>query len=230
MVKAMGWEAFENLVFALVRADEPTARQLRPPDGGRDTIVAPNEDHGELVWQAKRYEKHSPERITFVFAVNLSEDDETKLNELRETYQGRVTLPDPWTLGMVREMLAEKTAVRREHIERPWGIYHDFERASLERLAGLKEGWDTLRTAAMQGPLAALGIKSDLVEAEAAVEHGELGDASLRFETIAQQANSMPAVADVLLLRSATCAAEAGEQGEGGRVASACVALGREAR
>jgi len=30
MVKAMDSVAFENLVFALVRDDEPTARQLRP--------------------------------------------------------------------------------------------------------------------------------------------------------------------------------------------------------
>jgi hypothetical protein len=106
MVKARGWDAFENLVFALVRADEPTARQLRPPDGGRDTIVPANEDHGELVWQAKRYttriywdkcekslnkalEKRSPEEFTFVFAVNLSENDEDKLAELRKKYSAR---------------------------------------------------------------------------------------------------------------------------------------------
>ena len=236
MVKARGWDAFENLVFALVRADESTARQLRPPDGGRDTIVPANEDHGELVWQAKRYttriywdkcekslnralEKRSPEEFTFVFAVNLSENDEDKLAELREKYKGRVTLLDPWTLGTVREMLAVKTGVRKEHIERPWlGIHHEFERESLKRLAGREGGWDTLRTAAMQGPLAALGLKPDLAEAEAAVERGELGDASRRFEAIAQQADSMAAVADVLLLRSAMCAAEGGEQQRAGEL------------
>lgn len=236
MVKAMDSVAFENLVFALVRDDEPMARQLRPPDGGRDTIVPASDARGELVWQAKHYTsriywdtcerslkkalaKRSPEEFTFVFAVNLSESDEDKLEELREKYRGRVTLPDPWTLGTLREMLAKKTDVRREQIERPWGIYWDFERASLERLAGLKEGWDTLRTAAMQGSLAVLGIKADLLEAEAAVERGELDDASLRFEAMAQRAiDSMPAVADVLLLRAATCAGEAGERARAGEL------------
>jgi hypothetical protein len=236
MVQAMDPRAFENLLFALVLDDEPTAKQLRPPDGGRDTIVPPNQDHGELVWQAKRYTKRiywntcekslekalakrSPEQFTFVFAVNMSEADEDKLQELREKYHGRVTLPTPWTLGTVREMLTKKTGVRREHIERPWGIYRDFERASLERLAGLKEGWDTLQTAAMQGPLAVLGVKADLAEAEAAVEQGELGDASLRFESMAQRAiDSMPAVADVLLLRAATCAGEAGQRERAGEL------------
>jgi hypothetical protein len=235
-VTAMDPQAFEDLVFALVRDDEDTAYQTRPPDGGRDTVVPANADRGELVWQAKRYtgeiywqacgksvekalKDHTPAEITLVFAVNLSEKDETKLEELREQFAGRVTLPDPWTLGTLREMLARKSDIRREHLERPWGIHHDFERASLERLAGLKEGWDTLRTAAMRGPLAVLKIEADLIAAEDAVERGDLNDASLRFEAMAEHAaDAMPAVADVLLLRAAKCAADARDRGRAGEL------------
>jgi hypothetical protein len=235
-VKAMDPQGFEDLVFALVRDDEDTAYQLRPPDGGRDTVVPSNADHGELVWQAKRYtsriywqtceksvetalKERAPTEITFVFAVNLTENDEVKLEELREKYAGRVTLPDPWTLGTLRVMLARKDDIRRDHLERPWGIHRDFELASLERLAGLKEGWDTLRTAAMRGPLAVLKIEDDLIAAEAAVERGDLSDASLRFEAMAERAaDSMPAVADALRLRAATCADEARDRVRAGEL------------
>ena len=38
-LEAMGPDAFEDLNFALVLVDHPSARQLRAPDGGRDTVV-----------------------------------------------------------------------------------------------------------------------------------------------------------------------------------------------
>jgi hypothetical protein len=101
VLKEMDPQEFEDLVYALVRADEPTAIQLRPPDAGRDTIVPAIQDQGERVWQAKRHgsgidwakceqsiktalEKRKPSEITLVFPVNMTDTDHAKLEMLRE--------------------------------------------------------------------------------------------------------------------------------------------------
>src|ERR1700742_2344647 len=119
VILEMDSQAFEDLIFSLVHAEEPTARQLKPPDAGRDTIVGADENHGELVWQVKHHtsginwskcekslkdsiEKRNPEVVTFVFPVNMTEGKEAGLTDLRERYP-RVRLPEPWTIGVLLE-------------------------------------------------------------------------------------------------------------------------------
>ncbi|MFZ1153447.1 MAG: hypothetical protein WAN93_00940, partial [Solirubrobacteraceae bacterium] len=231
----MDSQEFEDVVFALVRAEEPTAIQLKPPDAGRDTIVPADDRHGEWVWQAKHHtsgiswskcekslktalEKREPEEVTFVFPINMSEGSEPGLKKLREKYPG-VRILDPWTAGTLREKLAEHPNIRLEHVERPLGIDQGLKLAALERLAGLKEQWDMQTTAAIEGPLAVLGLEDALACAEEAVERGDFSGASTQFEQMADQAvASMPAVADVLLLRAARCAGEARERSRAGEL------------
>jgi len=225
-LQLMDPQSFEDVVYALVRAEEPTAIQLKPPDAGRDTIVPAQGSRGERVWQAKRHTKRiawskceqsletalakrEPEEVTFVFPINMGEGDECRLKALREKYQG-VLILDPWTAGTLREKLNEHPDIRRDHIERPLGIERAFELAALERLAGLKEGWDMQTTAAIDGPIAVLGLDDALTQAEVAVECGDFGNASEQFERMADTAlDPMPAVADALRLRAARYAGEA---------------------
>ncbi len=84
---------FEQLVFELVRRDEPTAERIKAPDGGADVLRSETEQRPAKVWQAKRYAgdinwgeceeslvraigRWSPEEIVFVFARDLSETTE----------------------------------------------------------------------------------------------------------------------------------------------------------
>lgn len=232
----MSSQAFEDLVYALVDAEDSSARQLRPPDGGGDTIVPKTEQHGELIWQAKRHSKgiswsecrksvktalkeREPEEITFVFPVNMTKTDEASLTKLRADYEGQVVLPEPWSLATLRKKLAKNPDIQRDLIERPMGINGEFDRMRLERLAGLEEGWDTLQQAAMRGPLAVLGIKDEFDAAEAAADAGDPADASARFEALAGQAEAkMTAVADGLLLRAANLADQARERARAGEL------------
>src|SRR4051794_33430236 len=103
-IKAMGPQAFEDLVFALVYNQHGSALQLTPPDAGRDTIVPADETHGEWAWQAKHHTaginwadcrkslemahtRRQPERVTLVFPVNLTAGKEPGLQALRDEFE-----------------------------------------------------------------------------------------------------------------------------------------------
>src|SRR4051812_7253621 len=92
----MDARAFEDLVFALVRAEHPTAMQLTPPDAGRDTVVPGAGGRRERAWQAKHHtagikwsdceaslntavKDRDPEEVTFVFPVMMTEGKEAGL-------------------------------------------------------------------------------------------------------------------------------------------------------
>jgi hypothetical protein len=121
-IAAMSPGDFEDLVFALVRREDDRARQLGPPDAGRDTIV-PCGDGTELVWQAKHHtagidwgkceeslttalRERRPREVTFVFPVKLTATKEPGLADLRERYR-QVIICEPWTLPDLRAKLAE---------------------------------------------------------------------------------------------------------------------------
>ena len=87
---------FEDLVFALVRREDGRARQLGPPDAGRDTIV-PLDDGTELAWRRSTtppasirgkceeslqtaLSERRPREITFVFPVKMTATKEPGLS------------------------------------------------------------------------------------------------------------------------------------------------------
>jgi hypothetical protein len=92
-IRAMSDEDFELLVFQVVKAKDPDAVRLVPPDGGADTVVPESSEMSPEVVQSKHYpgdmgdahwrrceqsldraaEKHHPRRITFVFARDFTE-------------------------------------------------------------------------------------------------------------------------------------------------------------
>jgi hypothetical protein len=97
-IAAMADDQFEQLVFELVRREEPTARRLSPPDDGADTLRPAADDVPAKVWQAKHYpvrinwskcrksladavERWSPCEIVFVFPQDLSERQEAGFDE-----------------------------------------------------------------------------------------------------------------------------------------------------
>jgi hypothetical protein len=97
-IAAMPDDQFEQLVFELVRRDEPTARRLSPPDDGADTLRPATDGVRAKVWQAKHYpakinwskcrqsltdaiERWSPSEIVFVFPRDLSERQEAGFTE-----------------------------------------------------------------------------------------------------------------------------------------------------
>ena len=224
-IQAMTPAAFEDLVFALVRAEEQTARQLNPPDAGRDTIVPATDEQRERAWQAKHHvsgiawgkceeslkralEERDPETVTFVFPVNMTEGKEEGLGDLRRRYP-EVDLPEPWTLGTLREKLADASDIRRHHIDRVIGVDQEYALKMLSRGAALRERWEEQTAAALLGPLAALGLDDDAAAANDALEREDWLEASQRFEAMAAAtADRMPAVADAMLLNAARTAAE----------------------
>ena len=127
--------AFEDLVFALVRDRHDNARQMKAPDAGRDTVVPADASHGEWAWQAKHhtsgidwndchksiataYTLRRPERLTFVFPVNMTAGKEQGLRRLRDEYGPLgLELAEPWTLGTLREMLLARPGLRKIHID-----------------------------------------------------------------------------------------------------------------
>lgn len=232
-ILAMDSRDFEDLVFALVLVDEPSARQLRPPDAGRDTIVPAAAGRKERGWQAKHHTtgpdwgkceeslttalaQRDLEELTFAFPVNMTAGQEGGLEGLRRRHPD-VALPEPWTMGTLREKLARHPEIRRDHIDRKIGVDHEFAREMFERGAALKEGWEAQIAAAIRGPLPVLGQEEAAREAEAAVERREWAEASARYEEIAEAIRErMPAVADAMLLRAARNAGECGDSARAG--------------
>jgi hypothetical protein len=220
----MSSDAFEELVFALVLVEEPSARRLQPPDVGRDIVVEGST--GEVAWQAKHHAsgiewgkcreslekalKHrEPQRLTFVFPIDVSGSKEPGLKKLRDDFR-ELEIPEPWGASTLVEKLRANPNVRRHHIDRVIGVDHQFARESWERGAALKEGWDLQTQAAIEGPLAVLGLSDEASEAFAAVAANESARASELFEATAESARArMPAIADILLLRAANYASEA---------------------
>ena len=231
----MSAQQFEDLVYALVYVDEPSARQLKPPDAGRDTIVPATENERERVWQAKHHtgginwtkcreslekalEERDPSEVTFVFPVNMTEGKEQGLKDLRSEFP-QVELHEPWTLGTLREKLNRHGEIRRAHIDVIVGLDHEFAREMFERGAGLRAGWDEQTAAALEGPLAVLGQEDEIREAQAALEERRFYDASLRFEQVAAEiANRAPGVADALLMQAASAAGEDGNRARAGEL------------
>ncbi|MGI8414567.1 MAG: hypothetical protein ACR2QA_19175 [Solirubrobacteraceae bacterium] len=232
---AMDAYRFEDLVYALVQIDEPTARQLKPPDAGRDTIVPAAGGQSERVWQAKHHtdainwkkcresleqalSKRDPGEVTFVFPINMTEGKEQGLIDLRADFQ-QVTIPEPWTLGTLREKLIRHPEIRRAHIDAVVGFDHDFAREMLERGARLREGWDEQTAAALEGPLAVRGQESEIRAAQTALDERRFDDASVCFEQVADAiAARAPGVADALLMQAARAAAEHGERDRAGEL------------
>jgi hypothetical protein len=158
-------QQFEDLVYALVRIDEPLARQLTPPDAGRDTIVAGVDGERERAWQVKHHtdginwakcrkslqdavDKRNSAEVIFVFPVNMTEGKELGLQELRADFP-QLILPEPWTLGTLREELNKHPEIRRKHIDDVVGLDHEFARDMFERGARLRAGWDEQTAAAI---------------------------------------------------------------------------------
>jgi len=229
-IEVMGPDAFEDLTFALVLVDHPSARQMQAPDGGRDIVVDAIEDHGELAYQVKHHtdgiswskcrksvedamaREQPPEVITFVFPINLTATNETNFKMLKKDFP-QVTFEEPWGLGILRERLAKETDVRREHIEAVFPIDQDYAQRMLERGAQLRDGWDAQLTAALTGPLALLGHDQAAAAADEAAERGDHKAAADGYLTIAEAIEEkMPAVADWLLMRAARAATEDGDK------------------
>ncbi len=215
---------FEDLVFALVRADDNRAEQLGPPDAGRDTIIR-LAGGGELVWQAKHHTSgidwnkcedslktalklRDPREVTFVFPVKMTATKEPGLEDLRARYP-QVAICKPWTLPDVRDKLADAPDVRRELIDRRIGIDELHVRELVERAAKHEQASEEKTSAAMLGPLVASGHSEALAEAERRAEAGDLRGASERFEALARAVEDrMPAVATALVLQAARIAAD----------------------
>lgn len=226
-IGAMSPGDFEDLVFALVRCEHDRARQLGPPDAGRDTIV-PLDDGTELTWQAKHHtagidwgkceeslqtalRERQPREITFVFPVKMTATKESGLAELRERYR-QVRICEPWTLPDLRAKLAEADDVRRELIDRAIGVDELHVRELLERAAARDEVSTEQTAAAMGGPVTVLGHGQALADAEARTQAGDLPGASQGFETLAAAiGDRMPRVANAMLLQAARLASEGNE-------------------
>lgn len=231
---AMSSTEFEDLAYALVSAEHPQARRLKPPDGGRDTIVAPTTDEGELVWQVKHHtkeinwskcraslkkatEKREPARFTFVFPLDMTETKEPGLQTLRADFPD-VEIVEPWGASAIAERLNSHDDIRRSHIDSVIGVDHQFAERMLERGAELKSGWDLQTNAAIEGPLVALGLAAAAAEA-AALASEDPGGACGKFEELAESlSQTMPSISDVLLLQAATCAKEAGKRSRSGEL------------
>lgn len=223
-IEKMDPRQFEDLVYALVVVEHPNARQLKPPDMGRDTVVDLG-DGTELVWQAKHHASgiswskceeslvralgaRKPREVTFVFPVAMTEGKEAGLEDLRRRYP-QVELPEPWTLPTLRSLLAKADDVRRELIDRPIGIDVLHVQAMLERAAERDRKADQASAAAMAGPLAALGHSDALDEARGLEAAGDWHESSLRYEALADlSSGDMPRVGNSLLLQAARLAAE----------------------
>jgi hypothetical protein len=229
-IQAMSSSAFEDLVFALVRIEDPRAEQLGPPDAGRDTIVRLPEGD-ELVWQAKQHTtgidwgkceeslktalaNRKPREVTFVFPVKLTATKEPGLADLRARYP-QVTITKPWTLPDLRARLVEADDARRELIDRAIGIDELHVRQMLERAAERDQAREAQTSAAMLGPLVVAGQDAALIEAEQLEANGDPGRASKKFDEIAQAVEpTMPSVANAIRLRAARLAAEANQRSD----------------
>jgi hypothetical protein len=168
----MDARAFEDLVFALVRAEHPTAVQLAPPDAGRDTIVPGNKGRRERAWQAKHHTagikwadcqasmvtavtKRDPEEVTFVFPVMMTEGKEEGLRDLRKLFpEEKVRVADPWTADTLREKLLAQPEIRRAHIDRVLGLDPAYAEEMFRRGAQEADRWSQQTAAALEGPLA----------------------------------------------------------------------------
>jgi hypothetical protein len=233
-IQAMSSSEFEDLVFALVRIEDPRAEQLGPPDAGRDTIVRLPEGD-ELVWQTKQHTtgidwgkceeslktalaNRKPREVTFVFPVKLNATKEPGLADLRERYS-QVTITKPWTLPDLRARLVEADDVRRELIDRAIGIDELHVRQMLERAAERDQAREAQTSAAMLGPLVVAGQNAALVEAEQLEASGDPGRASKKFDEIAQAVEpAMPSVGNAIRLRAARLAAEANQRSDAARL------------
>jgi hypothetical protein len=123
---------FEQLVFELVRCEEPTAERIKAPDGGADVLRPQTQQQPSKVWQAKRYTgdinweeceaslvravgRWSPEEIVFVFARDLSEVTEasftTRLAGHRQALENDVSVIR-WGLSELVRRLSERNDLR----------------------------------------------------------------------------------------------------------------------
>jgi hypothetical protein len=226
---------FEDLVYALVHKDEPTARQLKPPDAGRDTVVALG-DGCERAWQAKHHTAgikwkdceesleaaldagRKVREMTFVFPVNMTEGKERGLHQLREAFPN-VEIPEPWTVGRLREQILGDAEICRRHIENIIGLDQRYAREMFERGLRTRGRWTEQTAAALRGPVSILGLEDAVGRAEDAADRGDWLEASRQMEGIAVEAAlRMPAVADVLMLRAARYAGEARDRERAGRL------------
>jgi hypothetical protein len=168
----MDARAFEDLVFALVRVEHPTAVQLTPPDAGRDTIVPGEEGRRERAWQAKHHTagikwadceasvitavtRRDPEEVTFVFPVMMTEGKEDGLRDLRKLYpEEKVRVAYPWTADTLREKLLAQPEIRCAHIDHVLGLDAAYAEEMFRRGAQEADCWSQQTAAALQGPLA----------------------------------------------------------------------------
>ncbi len=233
-LKAMHAEQFEDLVYALVRAEHADARRLVPPDAGRDTIVAGTPNSGERVWQAKHHTSgiswtkcreslmtatanRTPQDFTFVFPRDMTEGKEPGLEKLREEFPNLEIL-EPWGASTIAEKLNKEPGIRRAHIDETIGIDHEHAKQMLEHGAGLKADWDLQTKAATDGPLQALGL-TEQADKAAAASNTQPALAAALFEQLAEATREkMPAISDVMLLRAAQSARAAGDRTRAGTI------------
>ena len=238
VIRALDDRAFEDLVFALVQADHETARQLHPPDVGRDIVVDGADGRREWAWQAKHHtaginwndckaslktavEARNPERMTFVFAAHITAGKERGLREVRSIYpESKIEICEPWTLATLRERVANHPEIRRTHIDPHLdSLVSERVEERLERFAAQQQRWTEQTDAALSGPLRVCGQHEAAAEALAAVQRRDWPAAADRYEQLADAVRvRFPSVADALLLRAARAADELGDRPRAARL------------
>ena len=137
-IEAMPADHFEQLVYELVRRDEPSAQRIGAPDGGAD-VLRPADGHRRAkVWQAKHYtrtiywdkceasldaaiRRWDPEEVVFVFALDLSARAEASFTSrlVARSSDTDTRVPAPWTLSELVRRLHEHSDLRQRFFGTP---------------------------------------------------------------------------------------------------------------
>jgi hypothetical protein len=166
-IAEMSPEEFENLVHAIVFADEldgELVKKLRPPDGGADTIIMNADGSIRLVVQAKRYNhrvnwdkclesyrravsRWQPEALRFVFSQDFTE------RQFSNFYKHLSNLKDGtkvliWTLSDLVQLLNMHPLIGPRFFGPDWhSITTTIERATRLGGATLSSGKDLIARA-----------------------------------------------------------------------------------
>lgn len=132
---AVGLDArrWEDMTFDLVKRKHPEAEQLRPPDGGADTIVALTETTSH-VWQAKFHpvgsrikwtdceesldravDEHGAVNVTFAFPRDLTKNERETFRRRLKQRHGNVAV-DRGRMGDLRDELERHDDIRKRYL------------------------------------------------------------------------------------------------------------------
>jgi len=131
-IAVMTPDDFEQLLFELVRKEEPAARRIVAPDAGADVLRPQTDERPAKVWQAKRYPKTinweecreslvtaiahwSPSEVVFMFPRDLSQTLEKSFKENLVEHPNAVACDvkaDYWNLSDMVRRLAEHPDLR----------------------------------------------------------------------------------------------------------------------